>query len=58
MAAAEAVVRRAKPKVSGLSEAVARRRLWSLLGRRGFDPETSREAIARCHAEGESEGTE
>lgn len=30
-----------------LPEPVARRRMWGLLGRRGFDPETTREAIAR-----------
>jgi regulatory protein len=34
---------------------VLRRRMWSALGRRGFDPETTREAIARVLGEQEEE---
>jgi len=34
---------------------VLRRRMWSALGRRGFDPETAREAIARVLGDQEEE---
>jgi regulatory protein len=34
---------------------VLRRRMWSALGRRGFDPETTREAIAQVLGEQEEE---
>ena len=44
-------IRRNWAKYRGLSEAVARRRVWGALGRRGFDPETSREAMARFFEE-------
>jgi regulatory protein len=49
--AAVETVRRSWTKVQGLSEPVARRRLWGALGRRGFGPETCREAIARFFEE-------
>lgn len=44
---AVAVARRSVRSLGSVSEDVARRRLWSALARRGFDPGTVREAIAR-----------
>jgi regulatory protein len=44
---AVAVARRSARSLSSVSEDVARRRLWAALARRGFDPGTVREAIAR-----------
>jgi regulatory protein len=41
------VLRRSRTRLAGLSIAVARRRMWSALSRRGYDPETAREAISR-----------
>lgn len=56
---AEEVLRRSRRKFVSLERPVARRRMWSALARRGFDPETAREAIARFfegEPGGESEG--
>jgi SOS response regulatory protein OraA/RecX len=44
---AEDVLRRSRTKLVRLPEAVGRRRAWGTLARRGFDPSTCREAIAR-----------
>ncbi|MBZ0269480.1 RecX family transcriptional regulator [bacterium] len=40
-------LRRGRGKWAGLSEAVARRRMWSALGRRGFPSSVCREALIR-----------
>ncbi|MGH2571484.1 MAG: regulatory protein RecX [bacterium] len=40
------VLRRAADRLGGLTPAVARRRMWSALARRGFGRETCREVIA------------
>jgi regulatory protein len=44
---AVAALRRAARTLRTVPENVARRRMWAALGRRGFDPATVREAIAR-----------
>jgi regulatory protein len=47
LASAEALVRKLAGRAVRKDPAAERRRLWSALARRGFDPGTAREAIAR-----------
>jgi regulatory protein len=44
---AVSALQRTARTAGALPEAVVRRRMWAALGRRGFDPGTTREAIAR-----------
>ena len=52
------VLRRSAAKYTRLTPAVARRRMWSGLARRGFARETCREAIADFFEEHEMQGDE
>jgi regulatory protein len=52
---AVAVLKRMASRRGRTSENVLRRRMWSALARRGFDRDTTREAIAQVLGEDESE---
>ena len=49
------LLRRQRPRYHGLDQATTQRRMYGLLARRGFDPDTVREAVDHAWSEIESE---
>ncbi len=56
--AALQVLRRHRWRFAGLAEEKAKRRMWGLLGRRGFDADTSQRAVEQMLAETTGESVE